>query len=255
MITGKCIINADDFGMSAAVNEAISLSFDRGLISSASMLSTGPCFEAAVEMVDNMRLHGRIGVHLNLVEGTPLTTGILTCRRLAREGRFDHQIATSKLTVSKEEHVAIYDEWDAQIRRCIQFGIRPTHIDSHHHVHTTFPLLNIALSVARQHQIRHVRLSRNIGWQPSIPKRLYKTLINHRIRSLGLSSTRFFGSIDDALLQRNDLPDVTEIMVHPSLHENVLVDYLAPEPRKSRPLADVIQALNLQRPPISFGML
>jgi predicted glycoside hydrolase/deacetylase ChbG (UPF0249 family) len=107
MITGHCIVNADDFGMSAAVNEAISLSFDRGLISSASMLSTGHCFESAVEIVDTMQLHGRIGVHLKLVEGTPLTSGTLACGRLVREGRFDHQLTATSLTVSDEERIAI----------------------------------------------------------------------------------------------------------------------------------------------------
>ena len=63
----KVIVNADDLGMSLAVNDAIFRAFDEGLLVSTTALVHGPAFGDAVRRTRNRPgLH--IGVHLDTTE-------------------------------------------------------------------------------------------------------------------------------------------------------------------------------------------
>ena len=55
MASNKIIINADDFGYNATVNRAIIKSFQRGLISSSSLMANMPGFEDAIGLVREHR--------------------------------------------------------------------------------------------------------------------------------------------------------------------------------------------------------
>ena len=46
----KLIVNADDFGISEAVNRGIVEAFDGGIVTSTSLMATGDAFEHAVEL-------------------------------------------------------------------------------------------------------------------------------------------------------------------------------------------------------------
>jgi len=50
-------------------------------------------------------------------------------------------------------------EWDAQIRKVRDAGIRPTHVDGHKHVHMLPGLFEIALRLAKRHGIEAIRVS------------------------------------------------------------------------------------------------
>ena len=67
------IVIADDFGLSEEVNAAIVEAFDRGLLTGASIIANMPAFEEACELAAEHGFQDRVGTHLNLTEGTPLT--------------------------------------------------------------------------------------------------------------------------------------------------------------------------------------
>ena len=54
------IVNADDLGADSEVNQAIIESFERGLISSASIIPTMPGFDEACDLVDAGKLHAGV---------------------------------------------------------------------------------------------------------------------------------------------------------------------------------------------------
>ena len=66
------IVNADDLGESSERNAAIALGFERGLLTSASLLANGADFDGGVDVA----LGKTVGVHLNLTEGKPLVMSI-----------------------------------------------------------------------------------------------------------------------------------------------------------------------------------
>ena len=67
----RLIINADDYGVCSEVNAAVEQLSEAGLLGGVSVLPNGQQWEAAVEYLLHHPLLSA-GVHLNLVEGSPV---------------------------------------------------------------------------------------------------------------------------------------------------------------------------------------
>jgi predicted glycoside hydrolase/deacetylase ChbG (UPF0249 family) len=211
------VVNADDFGMSTPVNVGVVEAFHRGLVSSASLMANMPELNAAVDMAHESGLGDRLGVHLNLTEGVALTRPLRSCPRFCTpDGTFVWRHRGLWALDSAEVH-AIAAEWRAQIWALLAKGVRPTHLDSHHHVHTAWPLGTIAIAIAREHSIPAVRLTRNCGPAPGAAIRLYKTMFNARLRRAGLAAVSRFGSALDVRSVVGVTNDPVEVMTHPQL--------------------------------------
>jgi predicted glycoside hydrolase/deacetylase ChbG (UPF0249 family) len=109
----QLIINADDLGYSPHRDAAIFELFRMGKITSASLIVNGPTAATASERA---RLVGLpIGLHLNLTEGEPLTSGLVKAdgklaykmefRRLAHCAPKDFEIS-SKLRLTFSFHIS-----------------------------------------------------------------------------------------------------------------------------------------------------
>jgi len=230
------VINADDLGKSTDVNQAIVASLERGFVTSATIMANMPGFADACAVIDAHELGDCVGVHLNLTEGPPLSSPIRRCARLCSpEGQLRRQ-SRAFWRLSSDETAAIEAELEAQVDAVIASGIRPSHVDSHHHVHTQWPVATIVMRVARRHGIPAIRLNRNCGPGIGVAKRAYKSILNARFARAGLAATRFFGSAQD-VMSLAAFSGPVEIMVHPSLDaEGRLVDLTD----GSRPLEDVL---------------
>src|SRR5258705_1397190 len=53
----------------------------------------------------------------------------------------------------------VENEWDAQIQKVRDAGISPTHLDGHKHVHMLPGLFEIALKLAKRHDIGAIRVA------------------------------------------------------------------------------------------------
>ena len=124
----------------------------------------------------------------------------------------------------RKEKRAVYEEMRTQLEKVLAAGIKPTHLDSHHHVHTEWAIAPLACRLGREYGIRRIRLTRNIGQPPALVKRIYKLLFNKwRLGSRrDFRNTDYFGDIDDMKIfsAQNSLEGKTvEIMVHPLFNE------------------------------------
>jgi hypothetical protein len=225
------IINADDFGYSTVVNRAILERFQRSLISSTSLMANMPGFEDAVSLAHSHSfLRNRVGIHVNLTEGRPLTEGIRRSRTFCDPaGYFIYERKQSLLYLNHKERKRVYTEMTAQLERILAAGIRPTHLDSHHHVHTEWAIASLACRLAQAYRIPRIRLTRNTGRGIGLLKTIYKTLLNRwRLAQNELSNTDYFGDIVDIkhlLATRRPSGKLIEIMVHPLFDEaNQLID-------------------------------
>jgi chitin disaccharide deacetylase len=220
------IINADDFGMSASVNQAILIAFNNGWINSASLMANLPGFDEACGLLESESLRGRIGVHLNLSEGRPLTQRMAACRRFCgQDGIFRFRSASVRdgaLHLARLERTAVEEELDAQIQACIAGGLQPTHLDSHLHQHNEWAIGTIVLYLAQKHGIPAIRIMRNCK-QPNLPKWLYSAMYNARLHRSALARSRYFGSANEMRAILDHCREV-EIMVHPQLRNGVVVD-------------------------------
>jgi predicted glycoside hydrolase/deacetylase ChbG (UPF0249 family) len=220
----KIIVNADDFGMSSAINGAIVEAFQKGFVSSATIMANMPGFDEAVELARRFGLLRCVGLHLNITEGPAMTSTIRCCRRFCDEmGGFRPR--GTMLRLSRNESSAVEMEIEAQVRACLARGLNLTHLDSHHHVHTEWAIGSAAIRVARRYGILAIRLSRNCGPGINLIHRTYKSIYNDRLRLYGLAKTRFFGSGNDAQTILGKTSADIEVMVHPRRDTNgVLVD-------------------------------
>ncbi|MCL2740321.1 MAG: ChbG/HpnK family deacetylase [Oscillospiraceae bacterium] len=124
----KVIINADDFGFSKSVNEGIMYAFEKGLISSTTMMMNQPGTDEACELWKaNPQIS--VGLHINLTAGKALTENFgLT----DNNGEFyNHRIINkNKVLLIYGE---LYNEIEAQLLELMRFGT-VDHIDAHHFI-------------------------------------------------------------------------------------------------------------------------
>ena len=207
----KLIVNGDDYGLNEHNSKAIAQAFAEGLISSATMMANGEYFEQAVELARERGFIGSIGIHLNLTEGEPLTEDINRCPRFVTDGRFNKKYNRTH-PLRSDEKSAIEKELSAQVGKISGAGIKITHADSHHHIHTGIFVAPIAARVCRENGIDKMRLHRNLG-KISPFKRFVKNKYNKWLHKQGFKTTKYFAYVVD--LGDDCAPDDTEIMVHP----------------------------------------
>lgn len=233
----KLIVNADDFGYSESVNRAVAECFLRGYCTSTTIMANMPAFDAACEMAHRERFADRVGVHLVLTEGEPLTDRIRKCSRFCGpDGRFRLTRKERVWRLSAAEKAAVAEELRAQIARCRQHGLPLSHADSHHHIHEEWGILLIVMRVCQEEAIARIRIARNCGKSTGLSRRLYRNVANWILRRRVLARTDLFGSLADyrcLLESRLDVCDrrSVEVMIHPRYaSDGSLVDTTSPCP-------------------------
>lgn len=154
----QLIVNADDFGISEAVNRGIVDAYDRGIVTSTSLMATGPAFSHAARLARS-RPDLAVGVHLVLTEHRPLTGAAAARSLVERDGAFAPH-ALRLLRKQLRHGISLPEvrrELEAQIRRVRAAGVRISHLDGHQHVHVLPGVAAIVAELAVEHEIRAVR--------------------------------------------------------------------------------------------------
>lgn len=167
MKSARLIVNADDFGMSRGITDAILLAHKEGIVTSTSMMANQLASEYAASTLSSVPALG-VGVHLNLTAGRPVLPPREIPTLVDTGGNFHSPKSLfwklSRFRVNSDE---IEAEFRAQIRWLRTHGIEPIHADSHQHVHL-YPaaLLPFARAVAGE-EIACVRAPRCTSWSPN----------------------------------------------------------------------------------------
>jgi hopanoid biosynthesis associated protein HpnK len=154
------IVNADDLGWTEGVNRGIRDASRGGIVTSTSLLANGMAFGEALKTAKLAPGLG-VGVHLNLSDGAPVAEPESVMSLLDGKGRLASGPESLLLKRARRGLVLaeVEREWDAQIRKVRDAGIRPTHVDGHKHVHMLPGLFAIALRLAKRHGIEAIRVS------------------------------------------------------------------------------------------------
>jgi hopanoid biosynthesis associated protein HpnK len=154
----RLIVHADDFGMADSVNSGIVEAHDRGIVTSTSIMATGPAFEHAVALAKS-RPSLDVGVHLTLTEQRPLIGAAAGASLVGPDGRFPPHLVqfAARYLRGKVALDAVRKELDAQIRRVRNTGIAVSHLDGHQHVHVLPGIAAVVADLAAAHGIRAVR--------------------------------------------------------------------------------------------------
>lgn len=233
------IINADDFGLTDRNNEAILEAFEQSVITSATLMANMPFFSKACQLAKTYRIDKHLGLHFNLTYGKPLSEEVRQIQNICNDqSEFDFNIPRHSLFLPKQTTKAIYQELKLQWQACLSNGIRPTHIDSHQHVHNLIPVAQVVATFAKKKGVP-VRLARNIGQNITPLKSAFKQLLNWQITRQTNSPVRYTCTPRDLLDGLKPVGTI-EIICHPKRLPNGSLgdDYLPDDVV----LQDVIEA-------------
>ncbi len=158
----EIIFNADDFGASIEVNQAIEISFQQGFLTSASLMINGEACEDALTRIP--RMPGlSIGLHLVLTEGRPALPAAEIPHLVNRNGRFyaDPALAGLRYFFIPACHRELEQEIRAQFERFSAAGLIPAHLNGHHNIHVHPVVLPILLPLLREFGVAGMRIPRD----------------------------------------------------------------------------------------------
>jgi len=232
MDTGRfLIVNADDYNTDPERSRGIIEAAKNGILTSVSVLTNMGGLDSALRALEQA-LGPRIGVHLNLTRGKPLSPGVQSLT--GAQGDFLPKGHSWRKALSRGYNLdEIRREWSAQIEAFCRSGLQPDHLDGNNHLHIFPGCAKICAELALHFNIKCVRLPLEPLHAPGLLgraglKRLFLALLAVRARSLfrayGLCMPkRMFGiafpdTSDPGSLRRflKNLPSgVTELMCHP----------------------------------------
>jgi predicted glycoside hydrolase/deacetylase ChbG (UPF0249 family) len=201
----RLVVNADDFGFTADVNEGIVEAHRSGILTSTTLMANGAAFDDAVRLASqNPDLD--VGCHLVLIGG--------------RSALAPHNPLPSSvphlLAAIVSRRIAIHDELAAQVRKILGAGISPTHLDTHKHTHLAPPVLDAVARIAQEFGIPWVRRPFEI---PFLRSRFRRVLAVHKCRTTdyftGFRLTGRFRAPELVQLIGRLPEGTTEFMCHP----------------------------------------
>jgi chitin disaccharide deacetylase len=154
----RLIVHADDFGESVEITRGICTAIEGGAVTSTTIMANMPGTADALHRVAGLSNQASFGVHLNLCEGRPLTTGRTL---VGPHGDFHGKRALFLRAISGMlSDTDVEAELRAQVAVVHDAGVRISHVDGHKHLHQ-LPVVCAAVARVLPHfGIERVRLTR-----------------------------------------------------------------------------------------------
>jgi hopanoid biosynthesis associated protein HpnK len=246
-VVRRLVVNADDLGLTAGVNDGIFDAHDHGILTSASLFAGAPATVDAIRRARSRPSLG-VGVHLALVDGTPTLPPSRVPTLVEDDGRFRRSWKPFIVAclLGKVSLAEVELELTAQVERLRSAGVSLTHLDAHQHVHAYPPVFAIVARLAGRFGIPAVRVpyerwswaGRNADARRTTQR---QALLNAAMlpwarrdyRAAAAQDVRtphFVGRIHTGILTADALaglvraltPGVTELMVHPGYADDEL---------------------------------
>jgi len=217
----RIIVTADDFGLDAVSNAAIIDVLTSGVVSHTSIIANLAAFDEACDLARVGGVVDRVGLHLNLTQGTPLTEAMRRSGAFCVDGEFappSRWKGLVPLTASARRVLA--DEVRAQIAKARSHGLPLTHLDSHNEIHIEPNVAATVAAIATEAGITRLRPARNCGERRGSLRLVLHRRYNAWLKRRGLMQVRYFGTIDDLLwlARRQGSASMmsVEVMTHPA---------------------------------------
>jgi hopanoid biosynthesis associated protein HpnK len=158
----RLIVNADDFGRSHSINEAVIRAHREGILTSASLMVNEVGFDEAVKFAkENPKLG--VGLHLTLLMGhSALSPGKISGLVNSR-GEFSNSPVGVGMNYFFKRNLGgqLRAEIHAQFEKFHSTGLPLDHVNGHLHLHLHPAIFKILMEDSEQLGIRHLRLTRD----------------------------------------------------------------------------------------------
>jgi hopanoid biosynthesis associated protein HpnK len=231
------IVTADDFGLHAAVNEAVEQAHRGGILTAASLMVSAPAALDAVRRARELPAL-RVGLHLVLADGLATLEPSLIRGLADGAGYMDGDMFTRGVRYFALPSVRrqLEAEIDAQFAAFARTGLELDHVNVHKHFHLHPSILTLLLRIGREYGIRAVRVpdeplwfaTSNAGVAAGLSSVLihpWVSLVKRRLRRAGLlCNDHVFGIAASGGMNEETLlkimarlpKGVTEIYLHPA---------------------------------------
>jgi hopanoid biosynthesis associated protein HpnK len=232
------IVTADDFGLHAAVNEAVEQASCAGVLTAASLMVAAPAAADAILRARRMPKL-RIGLHLVLADGRATLTPDLIPALVDHAGWMNSRMFVNgmRFFALPEVRRQLEAEIRAQFAAFARTGLVLDHVNVHKHFHLHPTLLEMLLRIGRDYGVTAVRVPHEPIWFAArggnwlsgtqaallspwialMKRRLRIAQLLHNDRLFGIAAS---GSMDESklltVLSRLP-PGVTEIYLHPAV--------------------------------------
>jgi chitin disaccharide deacetylase len=161
----RLIVNADDFGRSRSINEAVIRAHREGILTSASLMMNEPACDEAVALARENPGLG-VGLHLTLLIGHSALPHSEIPALVNDECEFSN--APEATGFRYFAHRSLRDqlrrEIHAQFAKFRETGLTLDHVNGHLHMHMHPVVFQILMEDAHQLGIRFMRLTRDPFW-------------------------------------------------------------------------------------------
>lgn len=234
----RLIVTADDFGRSAAANEAVEDAFRNGILTAASLMVGADAAEDAVVRARQLDDLG-VGLHIVVVCGRAVLPAEEIPDLVDSSGMFDTNLVRAGFRYFFLPNVRrqLAREIRAQFDVFQKTGLPLDHVNAHNHMHLHPTVLSLILDAGRAFGLRAMRVPDEPSQVPGAPPLslagrlgrrflgVWLGLMRVRLRRAGVAGNdRVYGIRDSGALVRErmlsllaELPDgVTEIFSHPA---------------------------------------
>ena len=250
----RLIVNADDFGISEEVNQAIVRAHKEGVLTSTSLMVTGDAFEDAVELAkQNPGL--AVGIHLVTVMGRSALSADEIPSLVDEKRNFSSNPVKAgfKYFFSPRARQDLRKELAAQFAKFKATGLPLSHIDGHLHLHVHPVIFRAALDLGEASGVRRIRVpfeERELAarfdssgrWARVVLSILFGSLARYmtpRLRARGFTfPTRVYGNLQSGKMNESYFLYVldnlgagpSEVYFHPAIYR--AGQALSPEQRQ-----------------------
>ena len=173
--------------------------------------------EDALTLLENSTLPGT-GIHLCITHGRPVTQAEEVPSLLDSTSNFKNPTAIYNEGINKDD---VLKEFEAQIRKVKERGVKITHLDTHHHIHSHPVVLEVLVEMAIKYQLP----ARNISQE-----------MRDLFRSKNISTPDYFcgdwfgEAVSLEYLRelvsksKNNAVSIMELMTHPGMVDPILAE-------------------------------
>jgi hopanoid biosynthesis associated protein HpnK len=161
----RLIVNADDFGRSHSINDAVIRAHHEGILTTASLMVNGHAFDHAVRLARENPTLG-VGLHLSLVcDRSTLKPTEIPSLVDNRYNFTDSPVwAGVNYFFRPRIRAQLRHEIHAQFQRFQTAGLTLDHVNGHLNLHLHPTILSLLTRHSREWQVRQMRLTRDPLW-------------------------------------------------------------------------------------------
>ncbi|MFA6544912.1 MAG: hopanoid biosynthesis-associated protein HpnK [Limisphaerales bacterium] len=159
-MTRRLIVNADDFGRSHSINQAVIRAHREGILTTASLMVNGDAFDEAVGLAQQNPSLG-VGLHLTLVCGRAACGPMEIPDLVDAQGALSHSpVATGvRFYFNRNLRLQLAREIGAQFARFKSTGLVLDHVNGHLNMHLHPTVFSMLARRRLEWGIRHIRIT------------------------------------------------------------------------------------------------